>query len=393
MRVILLRYGELSTKKDNRGFFINTLKKNILDKLRGTNVKIKTDNAHMYILFDDSSFDKVIYVLNHTFGILEYDIAYVCDTDLDSIFKTVLDTISKNEFMTFKVETKRSYKKFPIDSMEFSRKLGSYILKNTSGKSVDVHNPDLKVRVEIREKESFVYYNSYKGLGGYPVGVQPKSFGMISGGIDSPVAMYLAMKRGIKLDLVYFEALPHTSLNAREKVINLTKKLVNYTDYINLHIINFTEIQEEIYKTADNSYVITIMRRMMYRIMEEMCRRYNGYAITNGESVGQVASQTLKSMYVINNVTTMPVIRPVACLDKLEIIDISKKIDTYDISILPYEDCCTVFVPRHPVINPNLDKAIEYENKFDYRCLIDKAIDECLTIKITSENCEYDDLL
>ena len=265
-------------------------------------------------------------------------------------------------------------------------------LKNTNLK-VDVHNPDLLVNVEIREGKSYIYFNSYKGLGGYPVGVQPRSFVMLSGGIDSPVAAYLAMKRGIKIDCVYFEALPHTSLNARQKVIDLTRKLSKYQGTINLHIIDFTKIQEEIYKTADNSYVITIMRRMMYRIMEELIKRNKGAAIINGESVGQVASQTLNSMKVINSVTNLPVIRPVACLDKLEIIDISKKIDTYDISILPYEDCCTVFVPKHPVINPEMDRAIEYENKFDYKKMIDDAVSHDYTISIKRDNEEYSDLL
>ena len=195
---------------------------------------------------------------------------------------------------------------------------------------------------------------------------------MLSGGIDSPVAGYLAMKRGIKLDCVYFEAIPHTSMQAREKVIELTKKLVKYTDSINLHIVNFTPIQEEIYKTSDPNYIITIMRRMMYRIMERLAKRNKAYAIINGESIGQVASQTLVSMKAINSVTNFPVIRPVACLDKLEIIDIAKKIDTYETSILPYEDCCTVFVPKHPVINPNTGEEIWPERTCVWRYTKDR---------------------
>ena len=217
---------------------------------------------------------------------------------------------------------------------------------------------------------------------------------MLSGGIDSPVAGYLALKRGIKLDCVYFEAIPHTSLEAREKVISLTKKLAKYKSEINLHIVPFTEIQESIYKYCDDDYTITIMRRMMYRIMERLLIKYKGLAIVNGESIGQVASQTLDSMSVINNVTNVPVIRPVACLDKLEIIDIAKKIDTYDISILPFEDCCTVFVPKHPVINPTLTACLKNEEKFDYNSLIEKTINNIFTIKITEEeNYEYQDLL
>ena len=272
--------------------------------------------------------------------------------------------------------------------------LGSYVLKNISDIKVDVHNPDVLVKVEVRPYHSYIYINGYKGSGGYPNGTQAKGMLMLSGGIDSPVAGYLAMKRGIKLDAVYFEAIPHTSLEARNKVIELTKKLTKYTDKINLHIVNFTKIQEEIYRTCNPTYCITIMRRMMYRIMEKLAKKNKGLIIINGESIGQVASQTLTSMSVINNVTNMPVIRPVACLDKLEIIDIAKKIDTYETSILPFEDCCTVFVPKHPVINPNLGECLKMEELFDYETLIDEAVNSIITMKIEDDiESTYKDLL
>ena len=217
---------------------------------------------------------------------------------------------------------------------------------------------------------------------------------MLSGGIDSPVAAYLAMKRGVHIEALYFEAIPHTSINARNKVIDLCKKLSVYTNSIKLHIVPFTEIQESIYKTADPEYVITIMRRMMYRITERMAKRRRCLAIVNGESIGQVASQTLTSMKVINSVTNYPVIRPVACLNKLEIIDIAKKIDTYDISILPFEDCCTVFVPKHPVINPKEALCIEMEERFDYQDLINKTLKNIKTITITEQDKDsFSDLL
>ena len=217
---------------------------------------------------------------------------------------------------------------------------------------------------------------------------------MLSGGIDSTVAGYLAMKRGVKLDCVYFEAIPHTSLEARNKVVDLCRKLAEYTDNINLHVVNFTPIQEEIYKNCREDYCITIMRRMMYRIMEKLSKKYKGYAIVNGESIGQVASQTLTSMNVINSVTNIPVIRPVACLDKLEIMEIARKLGTYEISILPFEDCCTVFVPKHPVINPTIETSVEEENKFDYMSMIDEAVKTINTIKVKVEkNSEYSDLL
>ena len=304
-----------------------------------------------------------------------------------------MEIAKEKEFRTFKVEVKRSDKNFPIHSQDFNRILGGVILKNIDNISVDVHNPDLLLKVEIRDNNTFIYYDTYNGAGGYPVGTQPKGLLMLSGGIDSPVAGYLAMKRGVELDAVYFEAIPHTSLDAREKVISLCRKLSSYTDKINLHIINFTQIQESIYKNVREDYCITIMRRMMYRIMGRLCNIYRAYAIVNGESIGQVASQTLTSMSVINSVTNLPVIRPVACLDKLEIMDIARKIDTYEISILPYEDCCTVFVPKHPVINPKIDIAIKEENKFDYNSMIDDAINNMNTIVITGDNDNYRDLL
>ena len=384
-RVILIKYGELSTKKANRNFFIKTLYNNIENKLRGYQVKITKDLGRMYIYFNDNNLDEIINIMSNIFGIHTYHVAYIADTNIDDIENIIIESLKMEEFNTFKVVVKRSDKSFPYDSPAYSKRLGGVILKNINNISVDVHNPEITVTVEIRENKSYIYFNSYKGLGGYPVGTQPKGLLMLSGGIDSPVAGYLALKRGIKVNCVYFEAIPHTSMQAREKVISLVKKLCKYTNNINLHIVNFTPIQEEIYKKCDSDYVITIMRRMMYRIMEKLVYKYKAKAIINGESIGQVASQTLVSMNVINSVTSIPVIRPVACLDKLEIIDIAKKINTYDISILPYEDCCTVFVPKHPVINPNKDRCVEMEKEFDYEQMIYDAVKNIETIKITSE--------
>ena len=309
--------------------------------------------------------------------------------------KLWLTDLSDEKFKSFKIETKRSNKQFPIHSQDFNKVLGGLLLKNIPNITVDVHKPDMWIKVEIRDDETYIYYNTYNGCGGYPTGTQAKGMLMLSGGIDSPVAGYLAMKRGVVFDAVYFEAIPHTSLDAREKVITLCKKLSSYTNNINLHIVNFTPIQEEIYKHCRDDYVITIMRRMMYRIMDKLCQKYNGLIIINGESIGQVASQTLTSMSVINNVTNIPVIRPVGCMDKLEIIDIARKIDTYETRILPYEYCCTVFVPKHPVINPKLEIAIYEANKFDYTSLIDNVIDSLNTIKISNDASEdkFKDLL
>ena len=394
-RVIMIKYGELSTKKGNINFFIGTLYKNIQEKLKNYEVNIYKDLSRMYIEFDEKDLDKILKKVNNIFGIHEYLVAYKIDTDIELIKSTVLEIIKCENFKTFKVETKRSDKNFPISSLDFSRQIGGLILKNIENIKVDVHNPEKLLKIEIRNNGTYIYLNEYSGLGGYPNGTLGRGCLMLSGGIDSPVAGFLALKRGIMLEAVYFEAIPHTSIEARNKVIELSKKLAKYTNKIKLHVIPFTEIQESIYKNIDSTYCITIMRRMMYRIMEKLVKITKSHIIINGESIGQVASQTLTSMQVINNVTNLPVIRPVACLDKLEIIDIAKKIDTYDISILPYEDCCTIFVPKHPVINPNLDLCIEYEKTFDYSTMIDDAIKNRLVIEIKEEEEEskFKDLL
>lgn len=392
-RVILIKYGELTTKGDNKKMFVNVLHKNIIKKLDGLDVFIYKDLSRMYIEFNEKDLDLILSKINKIFGIYAYTVAYKIDSSEESITNALLDILPEINFKTFKVETKRSDKTFPINSVEFSRKMGAVILKNKNNIKVDVHNPEIIFNIEIRRNETFIYFKDYVGIGGYPSGTQGKGLLMLSGGIDSPVAGYLAMKRGIVIDCVYFEAIPHTSLEARNKVIELSKKLLEYTNSINLYVVPFTEIQEAIYKNVSHEYTITIMRRMMYRIMEKLVKKYHAHVIINGESIGQVASQTLTSMEVINNVTNIPVIRPVACLDKLEIIAISNKIDTYNISILPYEDCCTVFVPRHPVINPSLEKAIEEENKFDYQTMIDKTIDEIIRVPLIKEDNEYEDLL
>ena len=267
---------------------------------------------------------------------------------------------------------------------------GALILKNIDNIKVDVHNPEYLLKIEIREDYTYIYHKEIKASGGYPVSVAGRGVLMLSGGIDSPVAAYLAMKRGIKVECVYFESPPHTSIMAKNKVKKLVELLTKYEPSITLHVIKFTDIQEAIYKNIDPTYMITIMRRMMYRISEKIMEKTSSLCLINGESVGQVASQTLTSMSVINSVTNVPVIRPVACLDKLEIIDISRKIGTYETSILPYEDCCTIFLPKHPVINPNINKAIEYEKSFDYNSLIEKAVNEREIIEIKRNNTKFD---
>lgn len=384
-KIILIKYGELTTKKGNLKYFVNTLYNNIKHKLKDLEVNIINERLRTFIEFNEKDLNEIIKRLSYIFGIHSIVIGYKTKTDIEIIKEDALSLIKNEKFKTFKVETNRSYKNFPFNSLKISKIVGAHILKNINNIKVDVHNPDLILKIEVRENNSYIYFKEIMGLGGYPVNTQEKGLLMLSGGLDSPVAGFLSLKRGIKLECIYFESIPHTSIEARNKVINLIKKLVKFTDEITLYIVPFTEIQETIYKNIDSSYIITIMRRMMYRISEKVAKKQKSLILINGESIGQVASQTLTSMSVINEVTNMPVIRPVACMDKLEIINLAKKIDTYDISILPFEDCCTVFVPKHPVINPKLNKAEEYEKRFDYNRLIDKAIDNIITITISDE--------
>ena len=392
----MIKYGELSTKKANINLFLNQLKDNVSFALKDLDVSIKFDRGRMFINLNKDNFEMVIKRLKSVFGIYEYDVAYKLKTkDVDQIGNNVLELVKKFNFKTFKVNTKRSDKTFPINSMDFSKKMGGIILKNIEDIKVDVNNPELLVNIEIRMDDTYIYFNSEKGIGGYPVGVLGKGLLMLSGGIDSPVAGYLAIKRGVKLECLYFESPPHTSLEAKNKVIELARKLSLYNNDIKLHVINFTEIQQAIYQNCPHEYLITIMRRMMYRISEIIAHNNRCKVIVNGESIGQVASQTLTSMNVINETIKMPVIRPVACFDKLEIIDLAKKIETYETSILPYEDCCTIFVPEHPVINPEFAKAREYEQRIPYEDMIYKAIKghEVIKISYNDKKEEFADLL
>lgn len=388
-KLIMIKYGELTTKKANRKIFINILDNNINQILSGISYQIKKDRVRMYIESDD--IDLIIERLKKVFGIHGIVDCYSVNTNIEEIKDVVLNLIKNEKGKTFKVDTKRADKTFPIKSMEFNNVMGGHILKNTNLK-VDVHNPDIMVHIEIRVEGTFIYFNEIEGIGGYPVGIQGKGLLMLSGGIDSPVAGYLALKRGVDIDCLYFESPPHTSIEAKNKVISLAKIINQYSGNIRVFILPFTEIQEEIYKNVDDSYIITIMRRFMYRIAEKIAKKEGSKIIINGESIGQVASQTLTSMAVINEVTNMPVIRPVACFDKLEIIELSKKIDTYETSILPYEDCCTIFLPKHPVIHPDIDRVRKMEEKLNIDELIDRAINNIEIIKNLNEE-EHNDLL
>ena len=389
-KIILIKYGELTTKKNNRKTFINLLEKNVKNILKNYDIKITTTLVRMFIEVDKKYIDEVVIKLQKVFGIHSIVVAFKTNNNIDDIKQAIVEILKNKNFKTFKIETKRANKNFEIPSMEFSRQIGVFVLQKFACK-VDVHSPDLLLKIEIREN-TYISTNEIKALGGYPVGIQGKGLLMLSGGIDSPVAGYLALKRGVDLECLYFESPPHTSSNAKNKVITLAKKLNNYSGNIKLHILPFTKLQEEIYKNVPDNYMITILRRMMYRIAHKLVLKNNLKVIINGESIGQVASQTLTSMQVINAVTNLPIIRPVATLDKLEIIDIAKKIDTYNTSILPYEDCCTIFLPKHPVINPSLDKCLLYEQKLNYEKLIDECINNIETVTLNDDE-NFQDLL
>ena len=391
-KLIMIKYAELNTKKDNIGMFLKALKQNITEKI-GDKATVLFDKGRMFIKASDEHFDEVLLKVQKVFGIHEIMIGYETNsTDIEVIEETLLLVTRDLSFTSFKVETKRSDKNYPLTSLEISKHLGGVILKSRDRIVVDVHHPEVTINVEVRKDHAYIYVDKIKGLGGYPVGTLGKGLLMLSGGIDSPVAGFLAMKRGVKLEAIYFESPPHTSVEAKNKVATLASILSEYGSSIKVHVIHFTEIQEEIYKKVPHEYLITIMRRMMYRIAAKVAYQNRCKILVNGESIGQVASQTLSSMAVINEVVKIPVIRPVACLDKLEIIELAKKIGTYETSILPYEDCCTIFVPLHPVINPELEKCIEYEKLLPYEELIKTAILH-ETILTNSSKKEFEDLL
>ena len=391
-KLILIKYGELTTKKGNRNLFIKILTKNIEEMLQNYDVNIIKNRVRMFIEVKDQKFDEVVKQLQKVFGLHSIVICEKVNTkDIEELKKIAFKMLEQETFDTFKVVTDRADKTYPIKSMEVSRQVGGYLLKYLQNKKVDIHHPQLTLHIEIRTDGTYFYTKEVEGIGGYPVGIQGKGMLMLSGGIDSPVAGYLALKRGVQIECIYFDSPPHTSIEAKNKVLKLASILNEYSGHIKVHVIPFTKLQEAIFKNCDPTYMITIMRRMMYRITERLAKKRNCKIIVNGESIAQVASQTLTSMNVINEVTNMPVIRPVACMDKLEIIRMSEKIGTYETSILPFEDCCTIFVPKHPVIHPDLKKAREMETTFDYESLIQECLKNVVTISNFEE--ETSDLL
>ena len=371
---IMVRFGELSTKGKNKKDFIHTLFLNIKHALKDYDVKVESRFDHIYVYLNGNEYQPIVDRLQDVSGIQGLSLVARIENE------SSLELIKLEEGKTFKVKVKRSNKKFPLHSEEITRIVAPVILKSTHLK-VDVHNPDILLNIEVRDEGTYIFVKTFPGAGGYPLGVAGKSMHMLSGGIDSPVAAYLMMKRGVTIECIHFASPPYTQEAVIYKLMDLLTKLNRYQPRIRLHIVPFTKIQEAIYDNAPESYCITIMRRMMYRLASKLARRRNCPVISTGESVGQVASQTLQSMATINEVTSTPVIRPCATMDKLEIIKLSKKIDTYDISIRPYEDCCTIFTPKAPKTAPKLEEAKQFEEKFDYESLINEALNN-IEVKI-----------
>lgn len=382
---ILIRFGELTTKGKNRKLFTQKLLKNTKEILSSfTNLQYELKYDRMYILLHDHNHKDVCEKLKTVFGIYSFSVAYKVEKDIELVKQVVTKIINESDLKTFKINTKRSDKTYPATSNDINRDIAGYVFHHVNRElKVDVKHPEMLITVEIRSDAYYVMDNTIKGAGGYPVGIGGKALLMLSGGIDSPVAGYMMLKRGIDIECVHFASPPYTNALARQKVLDLVNVLRQYTHgKIVVHIVPFTKLQLAVYDHCDESYAMTVMRRMMYRVGEGIAKKNHCLALVNGESVGQVASQTLDSMQVINEVITMPVIRPVACLDKLEIIDIAKKINTYDISIRPHEDCCTIFTPKAPATKPKSYKAESFEETFDYNSLVLQCVEEVETIVI-----------
>ncbi|MCZ2490733.1 putative tRNA sulfurtransferase [Dellaglioa algida] len=374
---IMVRYGELSTKGKNKRNFIDRLGTNVRNSLRGFDdlvVKANRDRMHINLNGDDS--ELVMQRLSQVFGIQNFSPAIRVEQDLDAVKETAVAMVSEQfvEGTTFKVNTRRSDHDFELDTNEMNDELGGWILDHVPGITVKMKQPDIILRVEVRANGIFLSSETRQGAGGLPVGTAGKGMLMLSGGIDSPVAGYLGMKRGVSMEMVHFFSPPYTSEQALAKAKELTVKLTPYVGTIQFIEVPFTEIQEQIKHDVPEPYLMTITRRFMLRLTEKIAELRGGLAIFNGESLGQVASQTLESMVAINDVTTMPIIRPVVSMDKNEIIDVAKKIDTFNLSIKPFEDCCTIFAPPAPKTKPRLDRSREFEARLDIDGLIERAL-------------------
>lgn len=383
---ILIRYGEMSLKGGNRKHFVTKLKKNIKFILQDfENIQIESDWDRMYVKLNDASAVPVMNSLKKVFGIQSFSPVIKTEKNIEAIREAALNIIKRAHIPgnTFKVSARRSDKKFEYDSNELNHAVGAHILINTEDIKVDVKKPDINIIVEVRQEAAYISGEVIQGAGGFPVGSSGTAMLMLSGGIDSPVAGYLTMKRGVTVEAVHFHSPPFTSERAKQKVLDLAEKLGQYSGSVRVHIVPFTKIQETIHKEVPEAYTMTATRRMMLRITDEIRKKRHGLAIVTGESLGQVASQTMDSMFAINDVTSTPIIRPLITLDKLDIIKIAEEIDTMEISNRPYEDCCTIFTPPAPKTRPKLDKMIMFESKFEWEPLLTEAVEQTETVMVS----------
>ncbi len=378
-RVLLVRYGEIILKGQNRPIFEDALIRNIRYRLRNEGAyKIYKSQATIYIepAEGDEQTDSIYEKLTKIFGIVSIVMAYKTDKSMEGIFSAIPECIGDalKEAKTFKVEAKRSDKKFPLKSPEICDEVGGFILDNYPHIKVDVHNPDVVVHAEIRDDNAFVHTGRVKGIGGMPVGTGGKAALLLSGGIDSPVAAYMIAKRGVALEAIHFFSYPYTSDRAKDKVLKLAGIVSEYSGKMKVHVVPFTEIQLQIRDKCPEEYLTLIMRRFMMAIAEKIARNNGCDALVTGESLGQVASQTIHALAVTNDAVDMPVFRPLIGMDKTDIVDIAREIGTFETSILPYEDCCTVFTPKRPSTKPRLDKVLKYQELLDCETLIDEAV-------------------
>ena len=370
--LLLVRFGEVHLKGANRPYFLSRLVRNVKHATAPVNGEVWLNDSRIYVAGMTDMQDCIRRVCR-VFGIHSVSPAIELDKDFDEICNVAIDMMKKYSG-TFKVAARRSDKKFPMDSMQMGREIGHRILEACPNLTVDVHKPEYKLSVEIRDK-AYVYVEEYKAVGGMPHGTGGKAALLLSGGIDSPVAGYQLMKRGVSLASIHFESPPYTSARAREKVLELARLMGEYCGGMRVYVVPFTDIQMEIHEKCPDGMGTLIMRRFMMRIAERIARNINAQALVTGESLGQVASQTMEAIACTNAVVNMPVFRPLIGMDKQEIMDIAQNIGTFETSILPYEDCCTVFTPRHPVTKPKEEPTAKAESKLDIETLIEKAIE------------------
>ena len=388
--ILLCKYGEIVLKGANRRFFEETLCKTLRFRAKHYgNFTITRSQSTLVIepMDELADIDGMFESASRVFGIVGISRCAVCEKDMKRIEETVREYIP--QFLvgkkTFKVIAKRSDKRFPLDSMKLCAEVGGYVLSSVPHIRVDVHDPEIVVHVEIREFGAYIHAGQFKGAGGMPVGTNGKALLLLSGGIDSPVAGYMIAKRGVQIDAVHFESFPYTSERAREKVFELAREVAQYAGSFNVHVVSLTHIQEELVKTCEEDYFTLLLRRYMMAIADRLAHKLECGGLITGESLGQVASQTMQAIGVTDPVATLPVFRPCIGLDKEEIIQVARKIGTFETSIQPYEDCCTVFTPKHPRTRPELEKVLEQERKLDFEALVKEALDGAYVERIRTE--------